>query len=164
MLDTGYHQIRVVNNVTSCDGTLVIYVDCPKIPVVTTLRDTIMQGTTDVMCLDTTFLASPIVSVTNVCPDAADGNIHYFFDQDKWCVTFTGLEIGNDWLYIRLCNAAGNCALYNLYVTVVPSRDTLELTVKVGTSDTICLNTTGLVVTSIINDCPDASGAIVISV
>ncbi|MFN4254389.1 MAG: gliding motility-associated C-terminal domain-containing protein [Saprospiraceae bacterium] len=161
VLDTGYHQIRVINNVTTCDSTLVIYVDCPKIPVVTTLRDTIMQGTTDVMCLDTTFLASPIVSVTNVCPGSADGNIHYFFDQDKWCVTFTGLEIGDDSLCIQLCNAAGNCAIYNLYVTVVPSRDTLELTVKVGTSDTICLNTTGLVVTTIVNDCPDASGAIV---
>jgi gliding motility-associated-like protein len=119
VLDTGFHQLRFVHTMSPCTYELRFYLTC---------QDNVPGASIDValsiaeqasICLDTTLLGSPIVSIINLCEDDAGSTIvGYTFDQEHWCVNLTGLSLGLDTLCLQLCNAANQCASYTLFVTV----------------------------------------------
>jgi gliding motility-associated-like protein len=119
ILDTGYHEIYLRNRITTCDYRVKFNFDCSGIPV-DTLFVTVGVGNTKTLCIDTTVLPGPIVSIENVCPVIIDEqNATLVLDQDNWCVALTGVARGSDLLCIQLCNTAGLCVIVNIAVQVV---------------------------------------------
>ncbi|MCU0347500.1 MAG: gliding motility-associated C-terminal domain-containing protein [Saprospiraceae bacterium] len=93
-VDTGLHVLILEDTVKGCADTFVVNVLCTIIQDVTV--DTLVpQGNTIELCLeDFGYLTSDVDSVAVVC--ASNGNTSYVVDEQTWCITFTGEEIGLD--------------------------------------------------------------------
>jgi gliding motility-associated-like protein len=125
-LDTGYHQLHFVNNITTCEYYVRFYLDCRDVVAGDTLREAIPLGEDRTICLDTTFLSSPIVSIFNLCQvDGGSEVVSYAYDEQHWCLDLTALGIGADTLCIQLCNANGQCADYLVLLSVYSPTDSL---------------------------------------
>jgi gliding motility-associated-like protein len=118
--DTGYHEMRIRNLVTTCAYTVQFYFDCRKAPV-DTLNGTVRVGESIALCLDTTLLPSPIITIFNICPEtSAAPNATLTYDEQNWCANLEGLEPGLDTLCLQLCNADGQCVTVLANVEVLP--------------------------------------------
>ncbi len=110
--------------------------------------DTLFPGVTDTICLDFSELESPILSVTNECPGASDGNVQFNLINGDSCVEFTTLTPGIDTACIVACDGRGLCDTTTFIIDVQdpnPSRVfETNLTIVEGMSDVFCLDTTRL--------------------
>lgn len=119
VLDTGLHLLHFENTVTSCAYDVLFYLDCQTLVAGDTLAITLAIGEEQTICLDTALLGGMISSLSNTCGN--DGGFTLFdfsFDLNQWCVTITGLSIGEGNLCLELCNAANQCTSYLIHVTV----------------------------------------------
>jgi len=157
-LDTGFHLIQVVDTFTTCSYDIFFKLLCPNVDVVDTIVFTIPEGGDTTICLDTTYLTGTISSWANACPNNGGNNVNYQVNTNTWCIDFFGMSPGLDTFCIELCDDLGDCVIQNVLVTVTPVLDTIELTVNVGTVDTLCFNNTGLGTVSIDNFCANSSG------
>ncbi|HNG89592.1 MAG TPA: gliding motility-associated C-terminal domain-containing protein, partial [Saprospiraceae bacterium] len=124
-LDTGYHAIYIRHKVSTCEYFTDFYFRCEKVTISDTALVTVLVGQNGLYCLDTTRIAGPIVSVSNDCPQGSNGNAASSIDLGTKCVALIGNVPGQDTLCLRICNAAGECALTRLVVRVVEKADTL---------------------------------------
>lgn len=119
MLDTGLHQLYFRNTTTTCEWNVDFYAECKNVLNEQTIPVNVPLGSTVSICLDTSFVPSPITSISNICSDDAGGGpLTYQFNTQQWCVLLTGQSLGADTLCIQLCNNAGECANYILQVNV----------------------------------------------
>lgn len=119
-LDTGLHQLHIINASTNCEWDITVNVQCQNILNETYIPVNVLLGETVTVCLDTTQLADPITGIVNLCEDEGNNLIGYAFDVPEWCVDIIGQNVGMDTLCVQLCNAGNECANFFLLVNVSP--------------------------------------------
>jgi len=117
-LDTGLHQLFFRNTTSTCEWNVRFYLECKNVLNEQTIPVNVPLGGTVNICLDTSFIDSPITSITNICEDEGSEIIGYSFLAPQWCVQITGQNLGADTLCVQLCNDLGECADYILLVQV----------------------------------------------
>jgi gliding motility-associated-like protein len=147
LCDTTIFQITVDN--TLCDLEAENY------------DDEMLINFSETYCVDTTELPGMVVNMENVCEDASIGNVDFDFDLDNLCVTYTGVNVGNDVACIVLTDQYGNMdtTFFNIIV-VLPQPETIVDTIFYGENTTFCIEITELAgnTFTIFNDCEDLSG------
>ena len=160
-LDTGFHQIILIDTIAGCTDTLNITVDCD---VVTGGVDTLIQvmvSTTDTLCFNTT---DTIVNAINLCPDLADGNVAGFgFIPNTNCIEYTGSVIGLDTFCMVFEYIDGTFDTTGIVIEVVPqllSGDTIPIGVLLNFTETYCIDTSVFLapLDTIYNYCENSSG------
>ncbi|MEM6964912.1 MAG: gliding motility-associated C-terminal domain-containing protein [Bacteroidota bacterium] len=160
-LDTGFHQIILIDTVAGCIDTIEVNIDCD---VVTGGIDTILTvqvSTTDTFCFNAT---DTIVSAINLCPDFADGNVAGFgFIPNTNCIEYSGVVIGLDTFCMVFEYADGTIDTAGIVIEVVPELligDTIPLEVIVNSVETFCIDTSAFSapLDTIFNYCESASG------
>lgn len=160
-LDTGFHEIILIDIVSGCTDTLNITVDCE---VVTGGVDTLLQvivSQTDTFCLN---LSDTIVSAINLCPDFSDGNVSNFgFIPNTNCIEYTGTVIGLDTFCMVFTYSDGTIDTAGIVIQVVPqllSGDTIPLGVLINCVETFCIDTAAFLapIDTIFNYCDNSSG------
>ncbi len=96
---------------------LCVYV---RLPETGTIIDTIVLGSNETYCIDTTELAGNIVSITNFCPDLSGNEVEFTVNNVSLCVVANGIAIGTDSACIVICDDYGICDTTYIYITVVP--------------------------------------------
>lgn len=90
------------------------------LPEVGTIIDTILIGTNETYCIDTTELAGNILNIENFCPALSGDDVEFIIDDVTLCVDAFGLDIGTDTACIVICDDYGVCDTTYIYITVVP--------------------------------------------
>ncbi len=90
------------------------------LPETGTIIDTILLGSNETYCFDTTELAGNIASITNFCPDFSGDEVEFTVNNVSLCVVANGLAIGTDSACIVICDVYGVCDTTYVYITVVP--------------------------------------------
>jgi gliding motility-associated-like protein len=98
--------------------TICVYV---KLPETGTIIDTIVLGSNETYCFDTTELAGNIASITNICPDFSGEEVDFTINNVSLCVLANGIALGTDSACIVICDDYGVCDTTYIYVTVVPN-------------------------------------------
>ncbi|MFN0175015.1 MAG: gliding motility-associated C-terminal domain-containing protein [Saprospiraceae bacterium] len=117
-LDTGFHQLFIRNNTTTCEWSVRFYLECKNVLNEQTIPVNVPLGGVVNVCLDTSFIESPITSIVNICEDEGSDIIGYSFNAQQWCVQITGQNLGSDTLCVQLCNDENECADYILLINV----------------------------------------------
>ncbi|MEM9921425.1 MAG: gliding motility-associated C-terminal domain-containing protein, partial [Bacteroidota bacterium] len=91
----------------NCATTTVIF-DVIR-PQTDTIRRTVLIDENGSYCLDTTELSSPIDTVFNICPGSSGVFVDFTLESDSLCVTYTGLDIGQDTACLVVCDTSGLC-------------------------------------------------------
>ncbi len=160
-LDTGFHEIILINTVSGCTDTLNITVDCE---VVTGGIDTLLQvmvTQTDTFCFN---LTDTIVSAINLCPEFSDGNVSDFgFIPNTNCIEYTGTVIGLDTFCMVFTYSDGTIDTAGIVIQVIPqvlSGDTIPLGVLINCVETFCIDTSAFLapIDTIYNYCENSSG------
>ena len=158
-LDTGFHEIVLIDPISGCADTLDVFVD-PSMLQCDIVFDTIMINDTVTFCIDTMALEGlgEIVSIQNVC-DSLSGESVIFEVDSNYCVTYTGIALGVDTACIEICDTAGICDTTLFVITVIHPSEVVKDTIFPGDIVTYCLDTSIFVGTmfSIENDCFDQS-------
>lgn len=97
--------------------TICVYV---RLPETGTIIDTLLLGTNETYCIDTTELAGNIVSITNICPDFSGDEVEFTVNNVSLCVVANGIAVGTDSACIVICDDYGVCDTTYVYITVVP--------------------------------------------
>lgn len=160
-LDTGFHEIILIDTVAGCTDTLNITVDCD---VVTGGVDTLLQvmvTQTDTFCFN---LTDTIVSAVNLCPELSDGNVLGFgFIPNTNCIEYTGGVIGLDTFCMVFTYIDGTIDTAGIVIQVIPetvSGDTIPVEIAVNCIETYCIDTSAFLapIDTIYNHCENASG------
>jgi gliding motility-associated-like protein len=160
-LDTGFHEIILMDVISGCTDTLNITVDCE---VVTEGIDTLLQvmvSQTDTFCFN---LTDTIVSAINICPDLSDGNVSSFgFIPSTNCIEYTGTVIGLDTFCMVFTYLDGTVDTAGIIIQVIPqlfSGDTIPLSVLINCVETFCIDTSTFLapVDTIYNYCENSPG------
>ena len=118
-LDTGLHEVILLNNVTSCSDTMLLMIEC--VPNIIIIDTTILVMGGDTLCLDTA-LVGDIANIDLTCGDTTlNPTIDYFFDTLTNCIIFEGTAIGTDTLCFRIFNSNGERTDVFIYINVVQS-------------------------------------------
>ncbi len=105
-IDTGLHLLILTDTVKACADTFAVNVTCDLVEDVV-IDTTVEQGDSIVLCLeDFGFDAAAIDSVNVTCP--GNGNTSFSIDDQTWCITILGEEIGLDTLCFEVYEAGGN--------------------------------------------------------
>ncbi|MFK8006944.1 MAG: gliding motility-associated C-terminal domain-containing protein [Saprospiraceae bacterium] len=160
-LDTGFHEIILIDTVLGCTDTLNITIDCD---VVTGGIDTLLQvmvSNTDTFCFN---LTDTIVSAINLCPDLADGNVSGFgFIPNTNCIEYTGTVVGLDTFCMVFTYSDGTIDTAGIIIQVIPellSGDTIPLGILINCVETFCIDTSAFLapIDTIYNYCENSSG------
>lgn len=123
-LDTGFHILHLVNQITSCEYTVPFYLSCPGLVIDDTISIQLGVGQNTLVCPNQSLLAPPITTIGNLCPEGENTSVAY--DQQNFCATITGLLPGQDTLCLQICNGNGDCYTTAALVNVIdPTQDTL---------------------------------------
>jgi len=130
LLDTGFHQLYFKNLTTTCEWNVRFDLECKNVLNQQTIPVNVPLGSSVNICLDSTFINSPITSITNICEVEGNEVVGYSFNTQNWCVQISGQNTGADTLCIQLCNALNECANYILLINVnsTPSDSLLAIT------------------------------------
>jgi gliding motility-associated-like protein len=130
LLDTGFHQLYFKNPTTTCEWNVDFLLECKTVLNEQSIPVNVPLGSTVEVCLDSSFINSPITSITNICEMEGSTLVGYAFNSQNWCVQITGQNPGVDTLCIQLCNALSECADYILLINVsnTPSDSLLAIT------------------------------------
>lgn len=144
-VDTGYHEIIMLNLVSGCADTMGVQVTC--VPD-TIIIDTLIEVTNiDTFCFDE-MIVGDISSIDLFCGDTTlNSTITYTFDTMTNCIIFEGLMIGTDSICFRIFNGMGDRTDVFITITVTPPCGTGFLnpdSLNLGLSD--CGGTTELCV------------------
>jgi len=159
-LDTGFHQVILLDTTSGCIDTLNLLVDCQESsnPLDTLFQ--LFEVERDTFCPDLSAFAN-ISSINNICPDLSNGNALWNYDQSTQCFELVGQTLGLDTFCLEVCDTlAGLCDTLYFGIEVLPLTEILTIDLVVGFTDTICLDTSIFqqLLDTIYNDCPAASG------
>ncbi len=117
----GTTELMFEDQVTGCRDTLISTVSCVTTD---TLFLTIDVGMLDTLCFDTLDLLGDFETITNDCPQLSGTNAEVIVigntaeQGDSLCVSFAGLEPGEDEACIVLCDDLGICDTTYVFITV----------------------------------------------
>lgn len=141
-VDTGFHQITMLNLLSGCADTMSLTVNC--IPDTLILNSLIEITTTDSLCLDE-ILVGDLATIEILCGDTVNMTVNYTIDTVTNCIIFEGINSGIDMLCLRLTNSLGDRTDVLLTITVTLPCGSGFLTTEsatLGISD--CAGTTPL--------------------
>ncbi|MEO1628601.1 MAG: Ig-like domain-containing protein, partial [Bacteroidota bacterium] len=149
-VERGQHKLVFRHLLTGCMDSTEVDVICISPDVI---RDTILLGSIDTICIDTIELAGNIVSFENFCEEGSGEYVLYELQSGEYCLTYEGVDIGTDSACIVICDDTGLCDTTHIYVTVIepdPSGGG-DPPIAVNDSDTTAMNTP-IVITVLTND------------
>ncbi|MEL6923927.1 MAG: gliding motility-associated C-terminal domain-containing protein, partial [Bacteroidota bacterium] len=115
-LETGMHEIMLVNRETGCSDTIDVRVACIQSEII---RDTILIGSTGQGCINNDELAGEVQSFNNECDEQSGEFVVFDLEVDELCVTYFGMELGTDTACLVLCDEFNICDTTRYIVTVV---------------------------------------------
>ncbi len=136
-----------------------------------TFRDTIPADSLPyIVCLDTSELAGVADTIFNACPGSSGEFVHFYFDEEHFCVKYEGLKCGGEeTACVVICDSGGDCdttyvAIFVDMSTCMRTSQKMTDTILINFSNTICVDTTQLpgAIASVENICPDESGQSVV--
>ena len=128
----GTTELIFEDQATGCRDTLISTVVCVETD---TLFLTLDVGMLDTLCFDTLDLPGDFATITNDCPGLSGTNAEVIVigntpeQGDSLCVSFTGLEPGEDQACIVLCDDLGVCDTTYVFITVVSGDIDLPIAV-----------------------------------
>ena len=153
----------VCDSTGKCDTTI-INVTVNAVPIIR--RDTIYIGDSLTYCFSDLNLKGNITGISNDCGATSNRSASLTLVPVN-CVVFKGVTEGVDTACFTVCTDSSVCGKITFYTTVIPKTiltDTIiNITLKVGESDTICLKKTGLVGSTLTlnNSCLDTTNTAV---
>ncbi len=117
----GTTELIFEDQLTGCRDTLISTVACVDTD---TIFLTLDVGMLDTLCFDTLDLPGNFATITNDCPGLSGTNADVIVigntpeQGDSLCVSFTGLEPGEDQACIVLCDDLGVCDTTYVFITV----------------------------------------------
>ena len=118
--------------------------------------DTISIGNSAVYCLSQLNFKGKIKTILNNCFLTSNRNVTYTLNAAN-CIVMKGIRIGTDTACFTVCTDSAECKTVNLYTTVLPHNDSINVVVNVGQSDTICFKINRPHTIPIRNICPDST-------
>lgn len=82
------------------------------------VRDTIFPGDMETFCLDISIFEGQNYTITNFCPEDADGQVEFIIDPVTNCIEYFADEIGIDSACIEICDDLGWCDTTYFYIVV----------------------------------------------
>lgn len=163
LLDTGFHEIILLDSIGGCQDTFNVFIDCDDfVPDPTdTLTLNILVGFTDTLCFQQIGLPDPLDTIYNICPDSSGVFVQFEIDTINHCVSYQGLDIGTDFGCFVVCDEEDHCDTTILQINVYPPTTmTVTQGIFFGEIDQYCIDTTELAgtVDTIYNICPELSG------
>ena len=128
----GTTELVFEDQATGCRDTLISTISCVETD---TLFLTLDAGMLDTLCFDTLDLPGNFATITNDCPQLSGTNADVIVigntaeQGDSLCVSFTGLEVGDDQACIVLCDDLGVCDTTIVFITVVSGDIDLPIAV-----------------------------------
>ena len=117
-LDTGLHEVILLNNVTACSDTMLLMIECVNNIIIIDTTIMVMGG--DTFCLDPT-LVGDIDNIDLTCGDTTNTTVDYTFDTLTNCIIFEGTAIGTDTICFRIFNTNGERTDVFIYINVTPT-------------------------------------------
>ncbi|MEO0041407.1 MAG: hypothetical protein RL329_855 [Bacteroidota bacterium] len=161
--------VVICNTAGACD-TNYFYIDTRvSLPLTGTrlrVTDTLALGTTKPMCGTLRGGGLTISGVTNLCATGSGTRATFSnLNTGNGCSTVRGISVGTDSACWKVCYSNGVCDTIYMVISVYPpqsngTRNRVTDTVAVGTSKPYCVPTRngGVIITSVTNTCPTASG------
>ncbi len=116
-VDTGFHQITMLNLLSGCSDTMSVMVNCI---IDTIILDTLIEITTmGSLCLDE-MMVGDLAMVEIICGDTVDVTVNYTIDTLTNCIIFEGINLGTDMLCLRLTNILGDLTDIIITISVTP--------------------------------------------
>ncbi len=146
-----------------CDTTTIIAnVSIPGGPGTHEYIDTVYNGESDLICINTMVLPGTVDTIYNDCPGSSNINVSFNLDLSSYCVDYQGLANGTDTACIIICDDLDVCDTTLMYITSVINGpnyfyDTLYQNMSEGFCDFDLSALPGNVV-NIENGCPGSSG------
>lgn len=125
------------------------------------IQDTIIVTQTGTICMDTviTTLSDGFSSITNICPEGANGIINFELNEATYCVNYEGMALGTGNACIEVCDSLNNCDTLDISITVVPGTFYYDTMFIHAPQDTFCLDTEGLgTIVNMSDLCSDLNG------
>ncbi len=137
-----------------CDTTIIFTTVTD--PSVIRVKDTLLIGDSLKFCFTQFNFKGAISSVVNNCALSSNRNVTYTVDDAK-CIVLKGIRIGIDTACFDVCTDSLECKTVIFETTVLPRNRTINNTIIVGKSDTICISFNRPRNTPIINACADTT-------
>jgi gliding motility-associated-like protein len=133
-LPVGTHQLIVVNPLTGCADTSIVTVLCTTTD---TLQVVVPTNSITEFCPDASDLPGNVTSITNICPDDSDnGDVI----TNTTCFDYVAFGVaGYDTACIVMCDDMDFCDTTIYIITVVPTPDTIVITLDLGQDSTLCI-------------------------
>lgn len=147
--DTGYHEIRIRDLVSTCEYVVIFYLDCPNIIIDDVITVQLTVGESETVCPNQDLLNPPIISIVNICDDD-NGNVSYTLDQQTFCAELTGAVPGEDTLCLQICNGDGDCVTTG--VLVIVSAAPQDTVTQANPDQIATVKNTPVVITLLAND------------
>jgi len=143
--------LQMCNKTTNVCDTFT-YIIC-VLPKTDTIRQSLMAGCLDTICLDTTLFKGGVGTIVNICPTLSGTNIQFDTIGLSGCIAITAELVGSDTACIVICDKSGKyCDTTILIINARnPVIDTIRSMIMVGQMDTICLDTSELSCNNIIS-------------
>ena len=145
LIGDGPHELILSDTVTLCQDTIQATVFCLITDIVV---DTIMNGTIDTYCIDTTELLGNVLSISNACPTQSGSIVGFEIVDSTYCVNYEGLNPGENTACIVVCDDLGLCDTTTIIITVL--ADTLALPDAITDVDTTMMDQ--MVVTNLLGN------------
>ncbi len=104
--------------------------------------DTIYLNATETYCdFDLSDLPGTVTNIENGCPDNSGEYIDFTVDVVTNCVTYNSMDIGKDTACIYITDDMGNVdTTFMIVCSVAPQPETITDTIRLGISETYCLD------------------------
>ena len=101
---------------------------------------TINEGDQVTFCLDTSALAPGVPTyILNNCPQSGDESVNFTLDENTWCVSYEGTNIGGqDTACVVLCTSSFVCDTTFFYITTIPAPPIITDTILINSTETLC--------------------------
>ena len=136
--------LQLCNKLTGICDTLT-YRIC-VLPKTDTIRQNIVVGCSDTICLDTALFKGGIGSIINLCPSLSGTNIQFDTIGNTGCIEITAESVGADTACIVICDKSGKYCDTTIVIINArgPVLDTIRRMVTINQSDSLCLDTSEL--------------------
>lgn len=145
LIGDGPHELIFSDTATLCQDTIQASVFCLSTDIV---LDTIMNGTMNSYCVDTTELLGNVLNISNACPTQSGDIVAFEIVDSTYCVNYEGLNSGENTACIVVCDDLGLCDTTIITVTVLV--DTLALPTAITDADTTMIDQ--IVVTNLLGN------------
>ncbi len=86
------------------------------------IKDTIVVGDEVTYCIKPIKAKGKIISIANICPDAANGFVKFELDSATYCITYKGLKVGKGTACIVTCDDNQVCDTTEFQIWVIPTK------------------------------------------